>query len=408
MDTNQILTLTQAHLMPTYTRIPVNFVRGEGCRLWDSEGKEYLDFVSGIAVNNLGHCHPRVVAAIKEQAEKLIHVSNLYLIEQQAELARLLCENSFADQVFFCNSGAEANEAAIKLARKWSQDKFGQHKHEIIVFEGAFHGRTYGALSATHGEKYHHGFEPLLPGMFRVPYNCIRNVNNCLGPNTCAIMLEPLQGIGGVNVPADDYLPQLRAICDQREILLILDEVQTGLGRTGELFAYMHYGIEPDIMTLAKALAGGLPVGAMLAKKEIAQSFGPGTHAATFGGNPLVMAAGIAAFNVILEEGLAGRAETNGEYLRMRLQELKGKYPFIKEVRGKGLLLGLELDFLGKEVDNLCLQGGLLINSLGDQVLRFLPPLIVDEEEIDEAIAILDAAFMQIAKKISSKESRPS
>lgn len=396
--TDDLIQEATRYLANTYTRLPVVLVRGKGARVWDSDGREYLDFVSGIGVNGLGHCHPRVVAAIKGQAERLLHVSNLYYIEPQVQLARLLCEGSFADRVFFCNSGAEANEAAIKLARKHAKERSSSDRYEIITMRNSFHGRTLATVTATAQEKYHQGFEPLVPGFKYVPFNDLKAVERAIDSHTAAIMLEPVQALGGVNVPGDDYLPGLRRLCNDSGVLLILDEVFTGIGRTGRMFCYEHYGIEPDIMTLAKALAGGLPIGAMLAKEEVAASFGPGSHAATFGGNPFVTAVACEVIQVIREEGLVENARQMGEYFISALKEIQGKYPFIREVRGKGLLLGLELEFPGKEIDMRCMKKGVLINSLGDKVLRLLPPLHVTREEIDQATGVLNEVFFETSK----------
>jgi len=385
-----LIKLGQAYVMSTYNRFPIVLVRGEGCRVWDAEGKEYLDFVAGLAVCNLGHCHPKVVAAIREQAGKLLHVSNLYWIEPQIKLAELLCRNSFADKVFFCNSGAEANEAAIKLARKYAKESRGASCYEIITMRGSFHGRTMATLTATAQEKFHKGFEPLLPGFKYVPYGDLETVRQTIGPETAAIMVEPIQGEGGVNLPPEGYLQGLRKICDEHQILLILDEVQTGMGRTGKLFAYEHYGIEPDIMTLAKGLGGGVAIGAMLAKDSIAKALAPGTHAATFGGNPLACAAGVVSLTTILEDDVLGNTRQMGEYLREQLQGLAGKYDFISEVRGKGLMMGMELKIEGRPIVAKCLKLGLLINCTADKVLRFLPPLIAGKPEIDEMLERLD------------------
>jgi acetylornithine aminotransferase/acetylornithine/N-succinyldiaminopimelate aminotransferase len=381
------------YVAQTYARLPICLVRGEGSFVWDKAGNRYLDLVMGIGVNGLGHCHPRVVAAISEQAGRLLHVSNLYHIEPQIQLAKSLCEVSFADRAFFCNSGGEANEACIKLARKYAKDTGHPERYEIITMQGSFHGRTLGSLAATAQTKYHKGFEPLPDGFRYVPFNDLKAAEAAVGPQTAAIMLEPIQALGGVNVPSDDYLPGLRRLCDEKGLLLMVDEVFTGVGRTGAMFCYQHYGIEPDVMSLAKALAGGLPVGAMLAKEKVAQSFGPGTHAATFGGNPLVAFVGCEVMKVIREEDLVAHVERMGSYFVERLQELRAKHPFIKEVRGKGLLIGVELEFPGKEIDLRCQEKGLLINSLGDKVLRIIPSLNVKKEEIDFALAVLDEVF---------------
>jgi acetylornithine/N-succinyldiaminopimelate aminotransferase len=378
------------YVAQTYARLPICLVRGEGSDVWDIEGRRYLDLVMGIGVNGLGHCHPRVVAAIREQAAKLLHVSNLYHIEPQIQLAKALCQISFADRAFFCNSGGEANEACIKLARKYAKDGGHAERYEIITMEGSFHGRTLATLTATAQTKYHKGFEPLPEGFRYVPFNDLKAAESAISSKTAAIMLEPIQALGGVNVPADDYLPGLRRLCDEKGLLLVLDEVFTGFGRTGTMFCHQRYGIEPDIMALAKALAGGLPVGAMLAKERVAQSFGPGTHAATFGGNPLVAAVGVEVLKVIQEENLVARSEEMGNYFMGRLKELQQKYTFIKEVRGKGLLIGVELAFPGKEIDLRCQERGILINSLGDKVLRIIPALNVKREEIDQTVKVLD------------------
>jgi acetylornithine aminotransferase/acetylornithine/N-succinyldiaminopimelate aminotransferase len=386
------------YIVQTYARLPICLIRGEGSYVWDTKGHKYLDLVMGIGVNGLGHCHPRVVAAIREQAGKLLHVSNLYHIEPQIQLAKALCQISFADRAFFCNSGGEANEACIKLARKYAKDSGHPERYEIITMEGSFHGRTLATLTATAQTKYHKGFEPLPEGFKYVPFNDLKAVEAAVGTKTAAIMLEPIQALGGVNVPADDFLPGLRRLCDEKGLLLILDEVFTGFGRTGTMFCHQRYGIEPDVMALAKALAGGLPVGAMLAKEKVAQSFGPGTHAATFGGNPLIASVGVEVLKVIQEEGLVSHAEGMGNYFMGRLKDLQKKYAFIKEVRGKGLLIGVELEFPGKEIDVRCQEKGLLINSLGDKVLRIIPALNVKREEIDQAVTVLDQVLGGMGK----------
>ena len=383
------------YLANTYARFPVVLVRGRGDRLWDSDGKEYLDFAAGMAVDVLGHCHPKVVEAIKAQAEALLHVSNLYHIEPQIRLAQALCEHSFADKVFFCNSGAEANEAAIKLARRYAKVRWGPDRYEIVCMRDSFHGRTMATLTATGQEKHQRGFEPLLPGFKHIPFNDLRAAEQAIDSMTCAVLVEPIQGEGGVRVPDDDYLPTLRQLCSDRDVLLMLDEVQTGMGRTGRLFAYEHWGIEPDVMTLAKALGGGLPIGAMLAKEEVASAFVPGSHASTFGGSPFITAAALAALTAIIEERLPQRAAKIGAYFLGRLRELVQRYPYAKEARGKGLILALELAVPAKPIVDRCLQLGLLILTAGDQVLRFVPPLIIGEAEVDEALSILDQALAE-------------
>lgn len=383
-------------IMKTYGRYPLAPVRGEGCRVWDADGKVYLDFLAGVAVNNLGHCHPKVVAALQKQAAELIHCSNYYHIPQQIELAEILCAHSFADKAFFCNSGAEANESAIKLARKYSREKFGEDRFEIITALASFHGRTMATVSATGQEKIQKFFDPLLHGFRHVPFNDVTALSEAVGPATCAVMLEPIQGEGGVVVPSTAYLQAVRRICDENDLLLIFDEVQTGMGRTGRLFAHEHFGIAPDIMTIAKALAGGAPIGAMLARDEIAGSFGPGTHGSTFGGNPLVTAAALAAVRVILEDGILGRAEEMGEYLLGELTALKREFAFITDVRGIGLMIGMELDIPAGDIVNKGLERGLLLNVAQERVLRFVPPLVVTKAEVDEMICILTGILTEM------------
>jgi predicted acetylornithine/succinylornithine family transaminase len=371
-------------------------VRGKGTRVWDLDGKEYLDFFAGLAVCNLGHCHPKVVKAIQAQAEKLIHVSNLYYIEPQIQLASLLCKHSFAGKVFFCNSGAEANEGALKLARKYAKEKIGEDRYEVITMENSFHGRTLATLTATAQKKYHKGYAPLMPGFKYVPFNDLNAVREAIGPKTCAVLLEPIQGEGGVNIPSEGYLKGLREICDEKGILLILDEVQVGMGRTGKLFAYEHEDMKPDLLTVAKSLAGGVPIGALLIRDEIAKSFEPGDHASTFGGNPLATAAGVAALSAILEEGMLDHCQRVGEYFLSRLEEIKKKFPFVQDVRGRGLILGMELKIEGAEIVKKMMKKGFLINCTAGNVLRFLPPLIVTEEEVDRMISALEEVFEKI------------
>jgi acetylornithine aminotransferase len=350
----------------------------------------YLDFLAGVAVNNLGHCHPKVVKAIQEQAARLIHCSNYYHIPAQVELAELLCSHSFADRAFFCNSGAEANEAAIKLARKYSRETFGPERFAIITAAESFHGRTMATVSATGQEKVQRFFDPLLHGFLHVPFNDAAAIAAAVTPQTCAVMLEPIQGEGGVNVPAPGYLREVREICDRHGLLLILDEVQTGLGRTGRLFAHEHFGILPDIMTLAKALAGGAPIGAMLARDRFAEAFSPGTHGSTFGGNPLMTAAALAAVNALFDEGLLERAQTMGAYLVRQLEGLQAKHSVVEAVRGIGLMVGMKLTIPGGDIVKQGHARGLLLNVTHDTVLRFVPPLVVSEAEIDEMTAVLD------------------
>lgn len=396
MSNQSIVELGQKYVMNTYGRLPMALVKGEGARVWDADGKEYLDFVGGLAVNSLGHCHPKVTAAIREQAGKLVHCSNLYWIEPQVKLAQLLVEHSCMDKVFFANSGAEANEGAIKLARKYAKLHYGEKKYEIITMHQSFHGRTLATLTATAQEKFHKGYAPLPEGFKYVPFNDFKALAEAVSDKTCAIMLEPIQGEGGVNEADPGYLDNVKELCQEKGLLLIFDEVQCGIGRTGKLFAYEHFGVEPDIMTLAKALGGGVAIGALLAKEEVAGAFQPGDHASTFGGNPLATTAGVAALDTILKDGVLAKAEEAGAYLKEKLLALKEQYGFIKEVRGKGLILGMELTIPGAGIVSKCLEAGLLINCTNNTVLRFLPPLIITKAEIDEAVGILTQALDQV------------
>jgi predicted acetylornithine/succinylornithine family transaminase len=398
MGTKQIIEEAAAYLMDTYYRLPVVLRKGRGVKVWGADGKEYLDFVGGVAANVLGHCHPKVVVALQKQAQRLLHVSNYYHIEPQARLARVLVENSFADKAFFCNSGAEANEAAIKLARKYARENRGEDKYEIITALSSFHGRTMGALSATGQEKFHKGFEPMLKGFIHVPFNDAVGIRNALSPRTCAVMLEPLQGESGVRVPDPGYLEKVRRMCDDHGVLLILDEVQTGMGRTGTLFAHEQYGITPDIMTLAKGLGGGVPIGAMLATAEVAGAFRPGDHGTTFGGNPLVCAAALATLETLLDgRYILDQCRRMGAYLKEKLLYLKDEFPSVViEVRGAGLLLGMEISKECGPVVNACLEKGLLINCAAGNVLRFMPPLIVREKEIDRMSAVLQEVLDRV------------
>ncbi len=383
------MNLTRKYVAQTYARFPIALVRGKGVRLWDANGKEYLDLVGGLAVNSLGHNHPAVIRTIQKQAGKLIHVTNLYHNAPQSELARELCRHSFADRVFFGNSGAEANEAAIKLARRYGKERLGG-KYEVISTLNSFHGRTLATLTATGQEKIRAGYDPLPSGFRHVPFNDLGAMKKAIGKRTAAILVEPIQGEGGVVVPAEGYLRGLRKLCDQRGILLIFDEIQVGMGRTGKLFAYEHYGVKPDIMTLAKALGGGLPIGAMLAREDVAKSFVPGTHASTFGGNPLVCSVGGAVLKTLLEGGVLKNCVQMEKIFLKGLQSLKDRFPFIREVRGKGLILGMELEDNGSHIVEECMQEGLLINCTANKVLRFLPPLIIGKRDIARGLAILE------------------
>jgi len=390
MNEQEVIALVNDNVMNTYKRFPIVLVKGDGARVWDINGKEYLDFVAGIAVCNLGHSHKRIISAIKEQLDKLTHVSNLYFTVPQAHLAKILVDHSFADKVFFCNSGAEANEAAIKLARKYAHENMGEGRFELITMKDSFHGRTMATITATGQEKFQFGFTPLLDGFSYVPYNDLDALESAISTKTCGVMLEPIQGEGGVNIPDANYLATVREICDRRQILLIVDEVQTGIGRTGKMFAYEYAAIEPDIMTLAKGLANGFPVGAMLATDKVAKSFVPGNHASTFGGNLLAMTAAHVVINTILQEGILDHCCKIGLYFLERLKKLQQKHRAILEVRGKGLMLAVELNREASSVVNQCLKKGLLINATGENILRFVPPLIIDEKDVDQAIGILD------------------
>jgi acetylornithine/N-succinyldiaminopimelate aminotransferase len=394
VDTKQMIDMADKHLMAFTKRQPVALVRGEGSRVWDSDGKEYLDFTGGISVTALGHSHPKVVGTLREQAATLLHVSNIFHIPQQAQLAQLLCEHSFADRVFFSNSGAEANETAIKLARKWAKEHGASDRGDIISMRGGFHGRTLATVTATAQEKYHHGYEPLPGGFKYVAYNDLKALERAIDSHTAAVLVEPIQGEGGVIVPDDGYLPGLRKLCDEAGILLVLDEIQTGMGRTGKLWAYEHSGVAPDIMTLAKALANGVPIGATLATESVASAFTPGSHGSTFGGNPLATAVGVTVFGTLLEDKLAERAGRMGKILLQGLANLRAKYPkAIKDVRGRGLLVGVDMVAPVGDLVTACRDRGLLALTAGDNALRLAPALIVTEKEIGEGCAIIDKAL---------------
>jgi len=392
MKKEEWLELSDKYLIANYKRFPVVITRGLGVHLWDSEGRSYLDLVAGIAVCALGHSHPRVVAAIKEQVENLTHISNYYHISPQILLAALLVENSPLDKVFFCNSGAEANEAAIKLARRYASENMAG-RNEFITMRNSFHGRTLATLTATGQENLQVGFAPLPAGFNYVPYNDLPALEAAITEKTCGILVEPIQGEGGVLIPADGYLRGIRRLCDEHGILMVVDEIQTGLGRTGMLFACDHEGVVPDIMTLAKALGNGFPIGAMLAREHIAAAFVPGSHGSTFGGNPLACAAALAAMQTIIEEGLVDNSRLVGQYFLTRLSKLQEKYPVIREVRGKGLMIGVELASPGANLVLKCMEKGLLINCTSGNVLRFVPPLIITKDDVDRAVQILDEAL---------------
>lgn len=388
MTNQDIIDLNAHYLCQTYARFPVAFVRGEGCRLWDANGKEYLDLFASLAVMNLGQCHPAVVRAVQEQVASLTHISNLHHTLPQARLAELLCRNSFGDKVFFCNSGAEANEASIKLARKYGVEK-RDGRYEILTVFGSFHGRTMATIAATGQEKVRQGFGPVLDGFRYVAYDDLEAMEAAVSDKTVAILVEPILGEGGVVVPRPGYLKGVRDICDRHGLLLIADEVQVGIGRTGTLFAHEREAIQPDIMPLAKALGGGLPLGAMVARAEVAEHLNLGAHGSTFGGNAVACAAGVAVLDTLLNAGVLDNCRQMGAYFLDQLHTLHDTFSFIREVRGHGLMLGAELDRDGADIVKACLDEGLLINCAAGTVLRFLPPLIISRAEIDEGLTIL-------------------
>ncbi len=387
--------LTEEHVFKTYLRQGQPFVKGRGVKLFDDQGKEYIDFLAGIAVCNLGHCHPDLTAAISAQAGALVHVSNLFYSRPQAELAKVLTEKSFADRAFFCNSGAEANEAAIKLARRFFQARGENNRYKIITMQQSFHGRTMATLSATGQDKIKKGFYPLLEGFEHVPFNDIDALKAAVDDTVCAVMIEPVQGEGGV-IPADpDYIKAARQLCTDTSTLLIFDEIQTGMGRTGYLFAHESFGVTPDIMTLAKALANGVPIGAMLATEKAAEGFEAGSHGSTFGGTPLATAAGLEVVRLLCEDGFLASVREKSEFFLEQLHILKQKHDKVLDVRGKGLLIGMELDVRqGRKASDFvteCFKKGFIINAIQDKVLRFAPPLIIGKTEINQLVAVLDS-----------------
>ncbi len=387
--------LESRYFFPIGKRQPVTLVKGQGSRVWDEDGREYLDCVAGIAAVSLGHSHPEVVKAVQEQAASLMHVSNYYYTVPQIKLAQLLCEHTGMDKVFFCNSGAEAVEGCIKLARKWGKEK-RDGAYEIIVAEDAFHGRTLATVTATATEKYRAPFTPLVEGFVRVPFNDVEAIKSATTGKTAAVLLEPIQGEGGVIIPDDDYFPQVRAWCDEAGILLMADEVQTGVGRAGALFAHQLYGIEVDVMAVAKGLGGGFPIGAFLAKDRCAV-LGLGEHGTTFGGNPLATHVGYTVLKHIIENDLPAQAAKKGEHLERRLHSLADRHPMVKEVRGRGLLWAIELDReVAEEGVRLCLEEGLLANNVKPNALRLMPPLTITEEELDRAVDIVDRVLSRI------------
>lgn len=394
MNTGEIKKLYKQYVLETYARESICIVKGKGSRVWDIEGNEYLDFFPGWAVSGLGHCHPKVMSAIRHQAGSIIHIPNNFLNLTQAKLAQEISANSFPAKTFFCNSGAEAIEAAIKFARKYGN----QHgKHEIITMKHSFHGRTLAAITATGQEKYHKGFEPLPAGFLYADFNDIASLEKMITKKTAAIMLEPVQGEGGVHIAGQEYLKKIRQICSERDILMILDEVQTGMGRTGAMFAFQHYGIEPDLMTLAKSLGGGVPIGALVVNNKIENVLVPGTHASTFGGNPLVTRAALAVFKTIKKQKLLKHVQEMGDYLLGRLNELKNKFPVIREVRALGVMVGIELTCEGRPYVEAAIKRHLLINCTQGNVLRIIPAMTVTKKEIDTALGILNDIFKELS-----------
>lgn len=395
MNTQDIKKLYQEFVLPTYTQVDVCLVKGKGSRVWDLQGKEYLDFFPGWAVSGLGHCHPVVTSALKEQAGKIIHVSNNFLNPKQALLAQEISKNSFPARVFFCNSGAEATEAAVKFARKYGHDT---GRYEIITMKQSFHGRTLAAITATGQDKVKKGFDPLPAGFKYAELNDIESVKSQLNDKTAAIFLEPIQGEGGVNVASQEFIKALRKICDERDMLLIFDEVQTGMGRTGKMFAYQHYGIEPDLFTLAKSFGNGVPIGALVANKKIKKEvFTPGTHASTYGGNPLVCAAALGVFKAIKKEKLLANTVKMGDYLGKKLEGFREKFPkLVLKVKGLALMRGVELSVPGAAIADNARDHGLLINCTQEKILRIMPAMTVSKKEIDKGMAILEKILQDV------------
>jgi len=396
MNSQEVFDLYRRCVIANYPRYEIVIVRAEGSQMWDAEGKRYLDLFPGWGCSLLGHCHPRVVEAIRQQAGRLIHIDNMFYTEQGGRLAELLSRHGFGGQSFFCNSGAEANEAAIKLARRHTP----ANRYQIITMERGFHGRTYGAMSATAQSKVHQGHDPLLPGFVYVPYNDLDAAARAVTEETAAILVEPIQGEGGVRIPDEAYLPGLRDLCDEHGILLIVDEVQTGCGRTGTWFGYQASGIEPDIMTLAKALGSGAPIGAMVARPDVAASLTPGSHATTYGGNPLVVAAAIATLEAIEADGLLEAAQRMGAYILERARRLGEQFGFVEQVRGRGLMIAIELSVPAEPIVNRALEAGLRINATQQTILRLLPALTITQEEVDEAFDILTRTLKQTESEL--------
>ncbi|QDS88862.1 Acetylornithine aminotransferase [Rosistilla ulvae] len=395
LSSSDTVELFDQFVIPNYVRYPVNLVRGEGSKVWDSEGKEYLDLFPGWGCNLLGHCPPRIVEAVQKQVAELIHVPNTWYMQQQGQWAQLLSERSFGGQAFFCNSGAEANEAAIKLARLHTPAE----RYKIITFTGGFHGRTLGALTATAQPKYHEGLGPLVAGFTYCPFGDLAAVREAVSDQTCAIMLEPIQGEGGVQIPPDGFLQGLRELADEHGLVLIFDEVQTGCGRTGEWFGYKYFGVEPDIMTLAKSLCGGIAGGAMMARPEIAASLKPGTHASTFGGNPIAAAAGIAAIETIEAEGLLDHAKQLSQLIEDKANALVDQFEFVRQVRVAGLMIGIELDIEGAPIVAQCMKQGLLINCTQGNILRLLPAMNLELSDAERGLDIIAEALQAVGRE---------
>lgn len=395
MKSGDVSKLYRQYVLPTYRQFEIAFAKGKGSKLWDLEGREYLDFFPGWGVSALGHCHPDVVHALKNQARKLMHVPNNFLIYQQAKLAEQIIKASFPGKVFFTNSGTESNEAAIKYARKYGASS---GRYEIITMSKSFHGRTMGSLAATAQAKLHEGFQPITSGFRYAEFNNLESIKEQINDKTVAVMLEPIQGEGGINVADSKFLSGLRKLCDEKKLLLIFDEVQTGFGRTGKLFGFKHYDFTPDIMTLAKALGNGVPIGALVVHERIAEGvFTPGSHGATYGGNPLVTATALAVLKTLLKKNLASRAESLGNYLEQKMKALKEKHAVIEEVKGLGLMRAISLTVPGAAIMEACLKKGLIINCTQDKILRIMPALTVSKKEIDRAFEILDEVLQEAA-----------
>jgi acetylornithine/N-succinyldiaminopimelate aminotransferase len=391
----EVLSLFDKYVIANYTRSPVAFVRADGSYIWDVEGNRYVDLMPGWGTTTVGHCHPKVVTAVQRQAAKLLHVDNTFYTVPQGQLARWLSEKSFGGKCFFCNSGTEAIEAAIKLARLHKQS---EGRYKIVTMRDSFHGRTMGAVSATGQDKYHKGYLPMLPGFVHVPLNDLDALRDTVDDETCAVMFEPVQGEGGVNPASNEFVTGVRKLCDENGMLMICDEVQTGVGRTGDWFGYQQYGVEPDIMALAKAIGGGVALGAMVAQPEVAASLVPGTHASTFGGNPLACAAGVAVFEAIEEEGLLARCRQTSDYIFGRLNDMAAKYSIIQDVRGRGVMIGVQLNRPGVPIYEFCLKNFVRVNCTHQTVIRMLPAMNIDREPLDQGLAVLEQAF-ELAQK---------